>query len=88
MGSQDSVVSIATGCGLDNRGVEVQVPVEAKIFSSPHRPDLYVVNLWPYIFYASILSTTDEPMKAVIPAITYRPFIPTLLRHLMNTTHK
>jgi hypothetical protein len=65
MENQDGVVSIATGCGPDNCGVEVRVQVEAKMFSSQHHPDLHVVNLWPYIFYASILSTADEPMKAV-----------------------
>jgi hypothetical protein len=35
----DSVVSIATGYGLDVRGVGVRVPVGSKIFSSPRRPD-------------------------------------------------
>jgi hypothetical protein len=38
-GSQDSVVSIATGYGLDDQGVGVQVPVGSRIFSSPHHPD-------------------------------------------------
>jgi hypothetical protein len=37
--SRDSVVGIATGYGLDDRGVGVRVPV---IFSSPSRPD----RLW------------------------------------------
>jgi hypothetical protein len=37
--SQDSVVGIPTGYGLDDRGVTVQVPVGSRIFSSPHRPD-------------------------------------------------
>jgi hypothetical protein len=36
-GSQDNAVSTATGYGLDGRGV----PVGAKIFSSPRRPDLF-----------------------------------------------
>jgi hypothetical protein len=40
--SRDSVVGIATGYGLDDRGVVVRVPVESRIFSSPHRPD----RLW------------------------------------------
>jgi hypothetical protein len=40
--SQDSVVGIATGYGLDDRGVRVRVPVGSKIFSSPGRPD----RLW------------------------------------------
>jgi hypothetical protein len=30
--SRESVVGIATGYGLDDRGVEVQVPVESRIF--------------------------------------------------------
>jgi hypothetical protein len=37
--SQDSVVSIATGYGLDNRGVGVQVLVGSRIFSSPCNSD-------------------------------------------------
>jgi hypothetical protein len=41
-GSQDSVVGIATGYGLDDRGVGVAVPVRSRIFSSPRRPD----RLW------------------------------------------
>jgi hypothetical protein len=37
--SLDSVVGIVISYRLDNRGVRVQVPVESRIFSSPHRPD-------------------------------------------------
>jgi hypothetical protein len=37
--SRDSVVVIATGYGLDDRGVGVRVPVWSRIFSSPSRPD-------------------------------------------------
>jgi hypothetical protein len=37
--SRDSVVSIATSYGLDDRGVGVRVPVGPRIFSSPNRPD-------------------------------------------------
>jgi hypothetical protein len=37
--SRDSVVGIATVYGLDDRGVEVRVPVESRIFSSLRRPD-------------------------------------------------
>jgi hypothetical protein len=40
--SQDSVVGMATGYGLDYRGVGVWVPVEARIFTSSRRPD----QLW------------------------------------------
>jgi hypothetical protein len=40
--NRDSVVGIATGEGLEGRGVEVRVPVEPRIFSSPRRPD----RLW------------------------------------------
>jgi hypothetical protein len=36
----DSVVIIATGYGLDDQGVGVRVPVGARIFTSPCRPDL------------------------------------------------
>jgi hypothetical protein len=42
LGSWDSAVGIATGYGLDDREVKVGVPVESRIFSSPHRPD----QLW------------------------------------------
>jgi hypothetical protein len=38
--SRDSVVGMATGCGLDDRGVGVRVPVGSRIFFSPRRPDL------------------------------------------------
>jgi hypothetical protein len=37
----DSVVGIATSYGLDDRGDGVRVPVGSRIFSSPHRPDLF-----------------------------------------------
>jgi hypothetical protein len=37
--SRDSVVSTATGYGLDDQEVRVRVPVGARIFSSPRRPD-------------------------------------------------
>jgi hypothetical protein len=37
-----SVVGIATGYGLDGRGVGLQVPVGSRIFFSPRRPD----RLW------------------------------------------
>jgi hypothetical protein len=37
--SQDSAVGIATGYGLDDRGIGVRVPVESRIFYSPRRPD-------------------------------------------------
>jgi hypothetical protein len=40
--SRDSVVGIATGYGLDDRGVGVQFPVGVRIFISPRRPD----RLW------------------------------------------
>jgi hypothetical protein len=41
-GSRDSVVDIATGYELDDRGVGVLVLVESRIFSCPQRPD----RLW------------------------------------------
>jgi hypothetical protein len=40
--SRDSVVGVATGYGLDDRGVGVRLPVGSRIFSSPCRPD----RLW------------------------------------------
>jgi hypothetical protein len=40
--SRDSVVGIATGYGLDDRGVGVRVPVGSRIFPSPCCPD----RLW------------------------------------------
>jgi hypothetical protein len=36
---RDSVVGIATGYGLDDRGVGVRAPIESRIFSYPRRPD-------------------------------------------------
>jgi hypothetical protein len=41
-GSQGSVVGIATGYGLEGRGVGVRVLVGSRMFSSPRRPD----RLW------------------------------------------
>jgi hypothetical protein len=38
----DSAVGLATGYGLDDQGVGVRVPVGARIFTSPCRPD----RLW------------------------------------------
>jgi hypothetical protein len=40
--SQDSVVGIATSCGLDEQGVGVRVPVRERTFTSPCHPD----GLW------------------------------------------
>jgi hypothetical protein len=40
-GSRDSAVGIATGYGLDDRGIEVEVPVGSRIFSSTRRPDRF-----------------------------------------------
>jgi hypothetical protein len=40
--SLDSAVGIATGYGLDDRQVEVRVPVGSTIFTSPYRAD----RLW------------------------------------------
>jgi hypothetical protein len=39
--SRASVVGIAPGYGLDDRGVGVRVPVGARIFSSPRLPDRF-----------------------------------------------
>jgi hypothetical protein len=35
----DSSVGIATGYGLDGRGVEVRVPIGARFLSCPRHPD-------------------------------------------------
>jgi hypothetical protein len=40
--SRDSAVGIPTGYGMDDQGVGVRVPVWARIFTSPRRPD----RLW------------------------------------------
>jgi hypothetical protein len=37
--SRDSAVGIVTDYGLDDRGVEVPVPVGTRIFSFSRRPD-------------------------------------------------
>jgi hypothetical protein len=37
--SLNSVVGIATGYGLDDRGVGVRVPVVPRIFTTPYSPD-------------------------------------------------
>jgi hypothetical protein len=37
----DSVVGIATGYGLNDRGVGVRVPVMSKMFLSPRAPDRF-----------------------------------------------
>jgi hypothetical protein len=42
MQSRDSVVSIATAYGLEDRGIGVRVPVGSRILYSPRRPD----RLW------------------------------------------
>jgi hypothetical protein len=39
--SRDRAVGIATGHGLDGRGVGVWFPVGAQLFSSPRRPDQF-----------------------------------------------
>jgi hypothetical protein len=40
-GSRDSSVGIETGYVLDDRGVGVQVPAGARVFSSPRCPDRF-----------------------------------------------
>jgi hypothetical protein len=40
-GSQDSSICVATGYGMDGRGVKVQVPIEAIFPFSPSRPDRF-----------------------------------------------
>jgi hypothetical protein len=39
---RDSVIGVATGYGLDDRGTGARVPVGPRIFASPRRPD----RLW------------------------------------------
>jgi hypothetical protein len=41
IGLRENGVDIATGYGLNDRGVGVRVPVGAKIFSFPCRPDRF-----------------------------------------------
>jgi hypothetical protein len=41
LGSPDNAVGIATGYGLDDRGIGVRVPAESRIFSSPRHPDRF-----------------------------------------------
>jgi hypothetical protein len=40
-GSRDSTVGIATGYGLDDRGIGVRVLVKSRISSPPRRPDRF-----------------------------------------------
>jgi hypothetical protein len=54
---RDSAVGIATGYGLDDRGVGVRVPVGARIFTSPCRPDrLWGPTQFPIQWVPGILS--------------------------------
>jgi hypothetical protein len=55
-GNRDSSVGIATGYGFNGRGVEVQVAVGSRIFSSPRRPD----RLW---------GPTQPPIQWVLGAL-------------------
>jgi hypothetical protein len=50
MGGSGSIVGIATGYGLDDRGVGVRVLVGSRIFSSPSRSE----HLWgtPNLLYS------------------------------------
>jgi hypothetical protein len=36
--NRHNAVGTATGYGLDGRGIDVRIPVAAKIFKSPRRP--------------------------------------------------
>jgi hypothetical protein len=47
-GGRGSLVDIETGYELDDRGVGVQFPVVSRIFSSPHRPDIFGVHPTSY----------------------------------------
>jgi hypothetical protein len=47
--SRDSVVDIATGYGLDDRGVGVRIPVGTRVFSSPRSPDRFWGSTQPPI---------------------------------------
>jgi hypothetical protein len=57
----DSAVSIATGYGLDDRGVGIRVPVGTKIFPSPYRPD----RLWglPSLLSKKVPGTISPGVK-------------------------
>jgi hypothetical protein len=39
--SRDTIVGIETGCGLDDRGIKVRVPVGAIFLSSPGHSDQF-----------------------------------------------
>jgi hypothetical protein len=54
-GSRDSAVSIATGYGLDGRGVRIRFPVGSRIFSTASRP---------------ALGPTHPPIQWVLPALS------------------
>jgi hypothetical protein len=47
---RDSAIGIATGYGLDDRGVGDQVPLRSRMFSPPRRPD----RLWGHTTYYPI----------------------------------
>jgi hypothetical protein len=55
--SRDSAVGIATGYGLDGRGVGVRVPVRSRMFCSPCPPD----RLW---------EPTEPPIQLVPGALS------------------
>jgi hypothetical protein len=57
--SGDSVVGIATGYGLDDRGVGVRVPVGSRIFTSRSRPNW----LWGSTYYS--MGTGDKAAGGV-----------------------
>jgi hypothetical protein len=46
-GSRDSSVGIATGYGLDDRGVGVRVPIGERFFSSPSHSDRPLIQWVP-----------------------------------------
>jgi hypothetical protein len=48
-GSRDNAVGIATGYGLDGRGVGIRVPVGSKIHSLPGHSDWYWGRVQPLI---------------------------------------
>jgi hypothetical protein len=54
--NRGSSVGIATGYGLDDRGVGVRVPVRSRILSSQSSPD----QLWVPLFHINTLPYTDN----------------------------
>jgi hypothetical protein len=64
--SRNRTVGVANGCGLDGRLVGVRVPVDARFFSSPRRPDRF----WgpPGLLFTNV---SDEPTASTFRLETF-----------------